>query len=162
MKNKREGKTYFKRREEEPLPIVVDSRRRVHFSEIDLMAFVWYGRYATYFEEGAEELGRRCGLSYKDFYEAGLRAPFVKFHVDFYKPLHLDEEFTIRTTLIWNEGSRLNTEYYILKDGGGLAATGYTVQLFINVKSGEVCLTSPPLLERCRKRWREGEFHCRK
>jgi acyl-CoA thioester hydrolase len=158
MKNNREKGTYFKRIEDVPAPIVVETRRRVHFSEIDLMAFVWYGRYTAYFEEGAEALGRQCGLSYQDFYEAGLRAPLVKYHVDFFRPLRLDEEFTIRTVLVWNEGARLDTEYYILKDDGSMAAGGYTVQLFIDVKSGDVCLTSPALLERCRNRWKAGEF----
>ena len=158
MKDKRGRGAYFKRHEDAPDPIVVEIKRRVHFSEIDLMAFVWYGRYTAYFEEGAEALGRQCGLSYKDFQEAQLRAPLVKYHVDFHRPLRLDEEFTIRTVLVWDEGARLNTEYFILKNDGSLAASGYTVQLFIDVKSGEVSLTSPALLEKCRRRWKAGDF----
>lgn len=158
MNNNRKKTSYFKRAENGPAPIVVETQRRVHFSEIDLMAFVWYGRYTAFFEEGAEALGRECGLSYQDFFEAGLRAPLVKYHVDFHKPLRLDELFTIKTHLIWNEGARMNTEYYLYKDDGSLAAGGYTVQLFMDVNTGEICLTSPPLLERCRQRWKSGEF----
>lgn len=143
-----------------PEPVVVELRRRARFSEVDVMGVVWHGRYSTYFEEAAAEIGRRCGLSYRDFYEAELRAPIVEFHIDYYKPLFLDEEFTIRAALIWNEGSRMNTEYYLLKQDGSLAASGYTVQLFIDPNSWEVCIVSPGLLEKCRKRWKAGEFNC--
>ncbi len=96
------------------------------------MGIVWHGRYSIYFEEASAEIGRRCGLSYKDFYEAELRAPIGEFHIDYYKPLYLDEEFTIRGALYWHGGSRLNTEYQLLKQDGSIAASGYTVQLFIH------------------------------
>ncbi|MEW6599912.1 MAG: acyl-CoA thioesterase [Nitrospirota bacterium] len=157
MKRKKEH--YFERIEEAPGPLVVDIRRRVRFSEVDPLAIVWHGRYSSFFEEGAEELGRLCGLSYKDFYEAGLRAPIVKLHIDYFKPLRLAEEFTIRTALIWDTSSRLNTEYYLLKDDGSTATSGYTVQVFTFASSGEVCLVSPEILVRCRKRWAAGEFN---
>ncbi len=87
------------------------------------MAIVWHGRYPLFFEEAAEELGRRCGLSYSDFFEAGLRAPVVELHIDYFQPLFLDEEFTIRASLIWHEGSRLNTEYQLIKQDGSLASS---------------------------------------
>lgn len=158
MKNRRKTKNYFRRNDEWPGPVTAEINRRVHFSEVDAMGMVWHGRYPLYFEEGSEELGRLCGLSYKDFYEAGLRAPIVKLHIDYFEPLRLAEEFTVRSSLIWDDASRLNTEYYLIKNNGTIATSGYTVQLLINAGSGEVCLVSPDLLERCRKRWKAGEF----
>lgn len=155
----RKKKTYFELTEDSPKPVVVEIKRRIHFSEADPMGVAWHGRYAIYFEEAAAEIGRRCGMSYKDFYEANLRTPIVEFHVDFFKPLYLDEEFTIRGVLYWHDGARLNIEYQLLKQNGSKAASGYTVQLFINSISGEVCVISPELLESCRKRWKAGEFH---
>ena len=122
------------------------------------MGIVWFGRYATYFEEGAAELGRHCGLAYTDFIKAQLRAPIVQYHVDYLLPLHLDEEFVIACALIWNEGARLNTEYTLLKADGSTAVRGYTIQLFIGAADAQVCMVMPPLIERCRQRWRAGEF----
>ena len=119
------------------------------------MGIVWFGRYPAYFEIGSEELGRKCGLSYEDFYNARLRAPIVECHVDYHLPLYLGEKFMIRTTLVWNEGSRIDTEYQLLKAGGIVATAGYTVQLIVDVE-GQVCMASPPLLETCRRRWRDG------
>ena len=52
---------------------------------------------------------------------------------------------------------RINMEYEILKENCVLAAAGYTVQMFVDA-SGAAMLASPPLLERCRKRWSAGEF----
>jgi acyl-CoA thioester hydrolase len=152
-------KYYFERIEDAPDPLVVEIRRRVHFSEVDPLAIVWHGRYPSYFEEGSEELGRLCGMSYRDFYEAGLRAPIVKLHIDYVRPLLLAEEFTIRTVLVWDMSSRLNTEYYLVKDDGTIATSGYTVQVFTYASSGEVCIVSPGILVGCRERWKAGEFN---
>lgn len=88
-----------------------------------------------------------------------MRAPIVKLHIDYFEPLRLAEEFTIRSALIWDDGSRLNTEYYLIKNDGSIATSGYTVQLLIDAGSGEVRLVSPDLLEICRKRWKAGEFY---
>ncbi len=154
-------KTYFERTAGVPDPIVIEVKHRVRFNEADPMAIVWHGRYPLFFEEASEELGRRCGLSYKDFYEAGLRAPIVELHIDYYKPLFLDEEFTIRASLIWHEGSRLNTEFHLIKQDGSIATSGYMVQLFTDHRTGEACIVSPELVDRVRRRWKAGEFHHR-
>jgi acyl-CoA thioester hydrolase len=160
MRTRSKG-SYFERTPGSPAPLVVEIKRRVRFNEADPMAIAWHGRYPLYFEEASEELGRRCGLSYKEYYEAGLRAPVIEFHMDYFQPLFLDEEFTIRASLIWHEGSRLNTEYQLIKADGGLATSGYMVQLFTDHRTGQARVVSPELLERCRSRWKSGEFHCR-
>jgi acyl-CoA thioester hydrolase len=149
---------YFERLAGAPQPLVTQVQQRVSLSEVDVLGIVWHGRYSKYFEKAATELGRQCGLSYEDFRGARLLAPIVKFHVDYHLPLVLDEEFTIEASLIWDEGARLNTEFELRKQDSSIATTGYTVQMFIERESGEVCLVSPELLERCRQRWKAGEF----
>jgi acyl-CoA thioester hydrolase len=149
---------YFRREPGSPPPLRLMVKRRVRFNEVDLMGVVWFGRYAVFFEEGAAELGRVCGLSYADFYRDGLRAPMAEYHVDYLRPLLLDEEFTIICTLVWDEGARMNTEYELIKADGTTAARAHTVQLFTRESDNQVCLVTPPLLERCRRRWRAGEF----
>jgi len=154
----RKNKPYFNPVAGAPEALVVEVSRRVHFSDADVMGIVWYGRYSLFFEEASEELGRRCGLSYKNFYEEGVRAPIVEFHIDYYRSLYLDEGFKIKASLIWHEGARLNTEYCLYKANGMLAASGYTVQLLTDAKTGEPFMVSPPILERCRTKWKMGEF----
>jgi len=134
--------TYFERVPGAPEPIVVEVKRRVRFNEADPMAIAWHGRYPLYFE-------------------AGLRAPVVEFHIDYYRPLFLDEEFTIKASLIWHEGSRLNIEYLLIKQDKSIASSAYIVHLFTDHQTGEPFMVSPELLERCRRRWKAGEFHRR-
>jgi len=154
------GKTaYFERVPGDPAPVVVEIKRRVRFNEADPMAIAWHGRYPLYFEEAAEELGRKCGLSYPDYFEAGLRAPIIELHIDYYKPLFLDEEFLVRASLVWNEGARLNTEFLLIKQNRSIASSGYMVQLFTDQNTGAPRLVSPLMLDRCRERWKAGEFH---
>lgn len=157
----RRKKAYFDQIPGAPEPIVVEVKRRVRFNEADPMAILWHGRYPLLFEEASEELGRRCGMSYPEFYESGLRAPIIELHIDYYQPLFLDEQFTIRASLLWHDGARLNTEFHLIKQDESLATSAYTVQLFTDHATGAPCIVSPEMLERCRSRWRAGEFHCR-
>lgn len=155
----RKRKNYFENIPGVPPPIVAEVRGRVHFSDVDPMAVMWHGRYPLLFERAAEELGRRCGLSYADFYEAGLRGPIVALHTDYHQSLFLAEEYTVRASLVWSEGARLNTEFSVFKENGALATSGYTIQLFTGHPGGEPCLVSPEMLQKCRERWLAGEFH---
>lgn len=155
MRRRRGG--YFQTEPDAPVPLAVRVPRRVSFSDVDPMGVLWHGRYAQYFELANEAIGRRCGLSYVDFREARLRAPIVQFHVDYFASPVLGEEVTVVGRWLWNDGARLDTEYEIIKQDGVRAATGFTVQMFIS-DTGEPLLASPDLLERCRTRWRAGEF----
>ena len=158
MTTRRAKKVFFEREPNAPAPLQMAVQRRVRFNEVDPMGIVWFGRYPRFIEEGAAELGRCCGLSYQDYIEAGLLAPVASCHVDYLIPLTLDELFTIRTSLVWNEGARLNMEYELVKADGTVAARAYTVQVFIGAVGRQVCMVSPPMLERCRARWKAGEF----
>ena len=154
----RRRKKYFKKEQDTPTPIEFVIRRRPHFGEVDAMAIMWHGNYAILFEEVSTELRRVCGLGYNDFFVAGIRAPIVQLTVDYILPLELDELATVKAQLIWTEAARLNIEYEIKKEDGRVAATGCTIQLFVEEASGLPCFTIPDIFDACRKRWRAGEF----
>jgi acyl-CoA thioester hydrolase len=154
----RRNKTYFKREPGEPEPLRYSFQRRARFGEVDAMAVMWHGHYATLFEEASTELRRKSGLGYEDFFTAKVYAPIVQLHVDYFKSLTLDELFTVTARMFWTEAARINIEYEITKLDGSLAATGYTVQLFSSAVTGEPCFTMPPLLEKQQKLWLKGEL----
>ena len=79
-------------------------------------------------------------------------------HVDYYAPLELEENIRIRAALIWTEAARLNTEYRIWKENGKTAATGYTVQMLTDARTGSFCLFDPPLLRQMKQKWSNGNF----
>jgi acyl-CoA thioester hydrolase len=155
---RRKRTTYFDREPAGPAPLSFRLTRRVVFSDADPMGVLWHGRYPAFFEAAAAELHRHCGLGYGDFHEAELRAPIAKLQVDYLVSAFLDEEVGIQATLVWNEAARMDTEYVITKADGRVAATGFTVQLFTCGRTSQLLLASPALLNRCRERWRAGEF----
>lgn len=148
---------YFPVETNAPQPIVARLTHRTRFSEVDPMAVLWHGRYAQLFEQANEELGRRCGLGYADFQQARLAAPIVQLHVDYFAPVGLAEVVTIMGSMIWSDGARINIEYEIRKENGELAATGFTVQMFVG-EDGVPLMAVPEILESCRRRWRNGEL----
>ena len=156
MRRKKGG--YFEQKDGDPAPVKVCMKKRVNFNEADIMGVVWHGNYPKYFEEASAELGRKCGLSYRAYYEAKIQAPIVQLHVDYHKPLVLDQEFMVEASYIWSEGARLHTEFVVYRNDKVLAVTGYTVQMFMDAVTKEPLLVSPKVLEECRKRWQRGEF----
>lgn len=154
---RRQKKGFFKREQGTPAPLRCTVSHRVLFGEVDVMAIAWHGQYARLFEEASTELRRQIGLSYEDFFEAGLRAPIVQLHVDYHRPLVLDEQAGIQADIIWSDAARLNMEYTVFKEDGSIGATGYTVQLFTNTE-GLPCWIMPELLAESQRRWKDGEF----
>lgn len=149
---------YFSREPGRPAPLEFSITRTLRFSEVDALAIAWHGNYLRFFEDAHTELMRRVGLSYERYFGAQLGAPVAQAHVDYHAPLQLDQEFSITARLCWNDGARLDVEYEIRRADGLLAATGYTVQMFVELATRQPCLAPPPLLAECQERWRNGDF----
>jgi acyl-CoA thioester hydrolase len=98
-----------------------------------------------------------AGFSFDDFFKAKVGAPIVQLHIDYFRPLFLDEEFFVEASLIWHEGARINIEYRLIKTDGSLAASGYTVQMFV-AEDGSPFMVTPGFIEASRKRWKNGEI----
>ena len=152
-------KDYFQKDPNSPPSIEVTVKRCLLFSEVDALAIAWHGRFPQFFEEAQTELGHKCGLTYDAFRDEGIAAPITQIHIDYFRPLMLDKIFTVKASLHWNEAARLNTEYRITGEDGLCACTGYTIQLFVDLKTREPLWLSPDILIRCRQRWRAGEFY---
>ena len=149
---------YFSHEPGTPAPLELTIGRTLRFSEVDALAIAWHGNYLRFFEDAHTELMRRIGLSYDRYFAARLGAPVAQAHVDYHAPLELDEQFSVTARIFWNDGARLNVEYEIRKADGRLAATGYTVQMFVELATRQPCLAPPPLLAECQRRWRNGDF----
>ncbi len=145
---------YFQRSPGSPAPMTVSVSHRVQFGETDTMAVLWHGRYLALFEEAATEVRRRFGMGYAELRAAVLAAPIVQAHVDYHLSLRLDELVRVTARLLWNDAARLDIEYEVFTENGERAATGFTVQMFVNPVTHEPYVCSPELLLRCRERWR--------
>ena len=155
----RRSKSYFKTEPGAPAPLAVTVRRRLAFSEVDAMAVAWHGNYLRFFEAAHTELMQKIGLGFAVYAEHDIAAPVVQSHVDYFAPLMLDEEFTVRAELFWNDGARLDTAYTVTGSDGTLRATGFTVQMFWGLKSREVYIFPPEPVAAMRERWCAGALH---
>ena len=95
----RRSKSYFKTEPGAPAPLSVTIRRHLAFSEVDAMAVAWHGNYLRFFEAAHTELMQKIGLGFAVYAKYDLAAPVVQSHVDYFAPLMLDEEFTVRAEL---------------------------------------------------------------
>lgn len=146
---------YFRDGEGAPAPLRTELSRRVRFEEVDPLGIVWHGRYASYFEDARVALTDRYGIGYLDLYEKGLLAPIRKLHVDYLRPLHFRETFTVEAVLHWTEATRLDMEFILRNEAREVTTTGYTVQMMLDADRNLLMLP-PPFYRDFLDRWRNG------
>jgi acyl-CoA thioester hydrolase len=139
---------------DEKAPLVAECFRRVQFDEVDSLRIVWHGRYASFFEQGRGEWGRKFGFSYYDMAENGFALPIVQLHIDHFHPLLYDELIRIKTVCHWTDAAKMNISYEIYAESGVLAARGYTVQIYTDL-TGKPMILRPDFAEQFFQKWDE-------
>jgi acyl-CoA thioester hydrolase len=99
------------------------------------MGYVYYGRYAEYFEAGRVEAFRSLGISYKELEERGIMMPVLNLNINYYKPLYYDEELTVEVTIPQLPTLRIKFIYKVYNSAGELTADGETTLLFVDAQS---------------------------
>ena len=150
-------KSYFKVEEGQPSPLTCRVERVVRFEEVDLLQIVWHGRYPSYFEDARVALGEKYGIGYMDFYNNGVLAPIKKLHVDHHRPLVFGQHFSIQALLHWSDAARMNFEFHIQNEARELVASGYTVQMMMDLDR-TILLIPPPFYSEFQHRWKTGTF----
>lgn len=97
-----------------------DIQQRIRYGETDQMGYVYYGRYAEFYEIGRTELIRLLGMTYRDLESRGILLPVVKMVVKFNRPAAYDELITIRTILRTIPTARITFFYEIYNEAGDL------------------------------------------
>ncbi len=125
----------------------------VRFSEVDSLKIVWHGHYLKYFEDAREAFGRKYGLGYKDFFKNGFTTPIVNVSCNYKKPLEYGNTAIVEILFIDSMAAKLIFEYRIYRSWDmELMATGSSTQVFISMKSNELCLTMPDFFVKWKKR----------
>lgn len=150
---------YFKSEPGDPAPVWIEVAHKIAFSEVDALAIAWHGHYPRFFELGHSALMRKVGLTYENYRKYDIGAPIVQCHADYYKPLLLDDDLTIRAELHWSDGARLNVAYVLSDSSGEICGSGYTVQMFFNAFSHEPYILVPPFVDEIFKKWQSGAFN---
>lgn len=75
-------------------------KERVRYGQTDRMGYLYYGRYADFYEIGRVEMLRALGLTYKEMEEEHrVMLPVASMESRYIRPAKYDELLTVRTTL---------------------------------------------------------------
>ena len=117
-------------------------RVRVRYAETDQMGVVYHGNYAQYFEMGRVEWLRNMGVSYKWMEENGVMLPVVSLTMNYKKPARYDDLLTVKTILKSQTSVKIEFDYEIYNETNKLLTTGYSMLVFVDMKTGRPML--PP------------------
>lgn len=115
---------------------------RVRYAETDQMGVVYHGNYAQYFEMGRVEWLRNMGVSYKWMEENGVMLPVVSLSMNYKKPARYDDLLTVKTILKNQTSVKIEFDYEIYNENSELLTTGYSMLVFVDMKTGRPVL--PP------------------
>lgn len=107
---------------------------RVRYGETDQMGYVYYGKYAEYFEVGRVELIRSMGLSYKSIEEQGIWMPVADFSIKYHRPGRYDDLLTVNTILKELPRSSFLTHYEVTNEKEEMIVTGQVKLAFFHAE----------------------------
>lgn len=128
------------------LPRVV-SERDVPFYDVDSMQVVWHGHYVKYLERARCDLLDHIDYGYGAMRESGYAWPVVKLSLRYARPATFGQVLQIVARMVeWEY--RLIIDYEVLdKNGGAKLASASSMQVPVDMQTGETCLGTPPILE---------------
>ena len=107
---------------------------RIRYADTDQMGYVYYGRYANFYEIARVELFRKLGFSYKDLEDKGVGMPVIEMNSKFLLPVRYDEEILIVTHIKEIPKSKITFTYTLFNSDGLVVNEAKTVLTFINLK----------------------------
>ncbi len=121
---------------------------RSRYAETDQMGFVYYGRFAEYYEVGRVETIRSLGMTYKDLeHQSKIIMPVISMQVRYLRPALYDQLLEIKTTLrkIPDETITFFTE---IRNESALLINAATVRLcFLHAETRQRVLCPTALID---------------
>ncbi|MCZ4304917.1 thioesterase family protein [Zoogloeaceae bacterium G21618-S1] len=118
----------------------------VPFFHVDAMEVVWHGHYVQYFEQARTALLRRIDYDYPQMRASGYAWPVVECHIKYVRPARYGQKIRIEAALVEAQ-NRLKIAYTIRDAATGQRLTrAYTIQVAVDMASGELQFVSPPAL----------------
>ncbi|TCI03289.1 acyl-CoA thioesterase [Corallincola luteus] len=118
----------------------------VPFFDTDPMGITWHGNYVKYFELVRCALLEKIGYGYRDMAKSGFSWPIVDMRVKYVKSSTFFQKINVQATIVEYE-NRLKIEYRITDKETAVTITkGFTIQVAVDIESGEMCFCSPSIL----------------
>jgi acyl-CoA thioester hydrolase len=118
----------------------------VPFHDVDAVGLAWHGHYAKYFEIARCALLDSFNYGYGAMRESGFMWPVIDMRIRYVQAVRFEQRILVKATLREWE-NRLLVDYLVTDQASGQRLTkGNTVQVAVDMKSGEMCFVSPPIL----------------
>ena len=114
-----------------------ETQLRVRYAETDQMGYVYYGRYAEYFEVSRAELIRHLGYTYAEMEADGVMMPVTGMQVRYLRPARYDQLLTLRAIVRAMPEKRITIETLVLNESGKLCVEGKVTLAFVDTESGK-------------------------
>ncbi len=102
---------------------------RSRYGETDQMGFIYYGRFAEYYEVGRVETMRSLGLTYSELeHKNRILMPVISMHVRYLRPALYDQMLEIKTMLRKVPDDTI-TFFTEIRNEAGLLINAATVRL---------------------------------
>ena len=126
--------------------IYADAQVKIPFHDIDIMEIAWHGHYVKYFEIARCELLDKLDYDHERMRDSGYAWPVIDMHLRYARPARYNQVLNVRARLSELE-HRLKIDYTVTDAETGERLTrGHTVQVAVDIASGEMCFASPQVL----------------
>ncbi len=118
----------------------------IPFHDVDMLGIVWHGRYAKYLEIAREAMLAKINYSIVQMRTSGYAWPVIEMNIRYAHPLRFEQKIRVQADLVEVE-NRLKIAYRIFDIASGRRITkAYTVQVALDMTSGEMLFASPRAL----------------
>lgn len=119
---------------------------QVQFFDLDPMQIVWHGNYVKYLEVARCALLDKIGYNYEQMQDSGYMWPIIEMNLRYAGPATFGQRLLLRAEIVeWENRLRID---YLISDAqsGKRLNRATTTQVAVDIKSGEMCFVSPPIL----------------
>ena len=118
----------------------------VPFCDLDPLEICWHGNYVRYFEIARTALLQRIDYDCPQMRASGYGWPIIELLIRYAQPLVYQQHIHVDARLVEWE-NRLKIGYEILDAATGKRLTrGHTIQVAVEMQTGEMCFVSPDVL----------------
>lgn len=118
----------------------------IPFYDLDPMQIVWHGNYFKYFELARCAVLDRIRYGYSEMLDSGYTWPLIEANARFVRPARLGQRVVCRAEIVEYE-NRLKICYEIrCRTTNERLTKGYSVQVAVNARTGEMMLASPQVM----------------
>jgi acyl-CoA thioester hydrolase len=130
---------------------------RVRYSDTDQMGYLYYSRYANFYEIARVELFRKLGFTHSQLEEKGIGMPVIQMETKFIIPAKYDEIIKINIQIKKIPSAKILFHYRLYNKKSNLINTSTTLLTFIVLQTKKAVRTPKKLLKIINNNFSEKE-----